>query len=62
MKFGNVIPPSAIEHLPKDVTGPRVNMSFWNNHVAPAAMGPIERGCIQQVKALRSIPLRYRIK
>lgn len=62
MKFGNIIPPSAIEHLPQDLTGPKVDRDFWNNHVAPAAMGPIEQGAIQQIAALRSIPLRYRVR
>lgn len=62
MKFGDRIPQSAIQHLPPEMTGPRVNLDFWNNHVSPASMGPIERGCLQQIQALRSIPQAYRIK
>lgn len=51
---GNTIAPMA-GGLPNGCGGPVVDNGFWRTSVAPAGVGPIERGCAYQVAAMRAV-------
>jgi hypothetical protein len=62
MKFNDRILPGLPKQLGPSITGPTVDTDFWRNKVSEAGIGPLEMGCQQQLKALRSMPPVYRVK
>mgnify|MGYP003624474483 CR=1 FL=1 len=62
MKFNDRIQPGLPKHLGPSLTGPTVDTEFWRTQVSEAGIGPLEMGCQQQLKALRSLPSVYRVK